>query len=105
MQSGSRGAKKAGETDDRLFAVAAWRESPHFTDPERAALALAEAVTRLSGRPDPVPDEVFNEAARHYDEWGLSALVLMITVTNVFNRLNVATRQIAGAWAWTGDRL
>lgn len=103
VQSGSRGAKKAGETDDRLFAVAAWRESPHFTGPERAALALAEAVTRLSDRPDPVPDEVWNEAARHYDERGLSVLVLMIAVTNVFNRLNVATRQIAGAWAWTGD--
>ena len=98
VESGSHGAKKAGEEDDRLFAVAAWRESPHFTAAERAALALAEAVTRLSDRPDPVPDEVWNEAARHYDERGLAALLLMIAVTNFFNRLNVSTRQVAGGW-------
>ena len=98
VDSGSRGAKKAGESDERLFAVAAWRESPHFTEAERAALALAEAVTRLSDRPDPVPDAIWEEAARHYDERGLASLLLMIAVTNVFNRLNVATRQIAGAW-------
>jgi AhpD family alkylhydroperoxidase len=98
VESGSRSAKKAGEADDRLFAVAAWRDSPHFTDAERAALALAEAVTRLSDRPDPVPDEIWAEAARHYDQKGLAGLLLMIAVTNVFNRLNVATKQVAGAW-------
>ena len=97
--SGSRHAKAAGETDERLFAVAAWREAPYFTDAERAALALTEAVTRLSDRTDPVPDEIWDEAARHYDERGLAALLLMIATTNVFNRLNVATRQVAGAWA------
>ncbi|MGH9736768.1 MAG: carboxymuconolactone decarboxylase family protein [Candidatus Acidiferrales bacterium] len=89
---------KKGDTDQRLFAVAAWRETPYFTDAERAALALAEAVTRLSDRPDPVPDEIWNEAARHYDEKGLAALVLYIAATNVWNRVNVATRQIAGDW-------
>ena len=94
----SRDAKKAGETDERLFAVAAWREAPYFTDAERAALALTEAATRLSDRADPVPDEIWDEAARHYDERGLAALLLMIATTNVFNRLNVATRQVAGAW-------
>jgi AhpD family alkylhydroperoxidase len=98
VDSGSRGARKAGETDERLFAVAAWRDTPYFTAPERAALALTEAVTRLSDRADPVPDEVWDEAARHYDEKGLAALVLMIATTNVFNRLNVTTRQIAGSW-------
>src|SRR5689334_17938899 len=91
-------ARKLGETDDRLFAVAAWREAPYFTDAERAALALTEAATRLSDRADPVPDEIWDEAARHYDERGLAALLLMIATTNVFNRLNVATRQVAGAW-------
>jgi AhpD family alkylhydroperoxidase len=96
--SGSRHAKASGETDERLFAVAAWREAPYFSGAERAALALAEAVTRLSDRSDPVPDEIWDEAARHYDERGLAALVLMIATTNVFNRLNVATRQVAGAW-------
>jgi AhpD family alkylhydroperoxidase len=102
VQSGSRSAKKARETDERLFAVAAWRHSPHFTGAERAALALAEAVTRLSDRADPVPDEIWDEAARHYDHKGRAALLLMIAVTNVFKRLNVATRQVAGAWgnAW-----
>ncbi len=96
--SGSRHAKASGETDERLFSVAAWREAPYFTGAERAALALAEAVTRLSDRADPVPDEIWDEAARHYDERGLAALVLMIATSNVFNRLNVATRQVAGAW-------
>lgn len=96
--SGSRHAKAAGETDERLFSVAAWRDAPYFTDAERAALALTEAVTRLSDRADPVPDEIWDEAARHYDERGLAALLLMIATTNVYNRLNVPTRQVAGAW-------
>jgi AhpD family alkylhydroperoxidase len=90
--------KKSGETSERLFMVAAWRETPLFTDAERAALALTEAVTRLSDRPDPVPDEIWNEAARHYKEAQLAALLLWIAMTNVWNRLNVATRQIAGEW-------
>ena len=98
VDAGPRHAKKAGETDERLFAVSAWRDAPYFTDAERAALALTEAVTRLSDRTDPVPDAIWNEAARHYDERALAALVLSIATTNVFNRLNAATRQVAGAW-------
>ena len=81
------------------FTVAAWRDAPYFTDAERAALALAEAVTRLSDRPDPVPDAIWNEAARHYDEPALAALVLAIAMVNLWNRLNVTTRQVAGEWA------
>jgi len=91
-------ARKLGETDERLFAVAAWRDSPYFTEAERAALALAEAVTRLDDRSDPVPDEVWEEAARHYDETALAGLVLAIANINVWNRLNVATRQPGGEW-------
>jgi AhpD family alkylhydroperoxidase len=91
-------AKKLGETDERLFAVAAWRDSPYFTEAERAALALTEALTRLSDRTDPVPDEVWAEAARHYDEPALAALILSIANINVWNRLNVAIRQPAGEW-------
>ena len=87
--------KQAGETDERCFVVSAWRDAPYFTDAERAALALAEAVTRLSDRPDPVPDSVWDEAARHFDERGLAALLVAIATINVWNRLNVATRQIA----------
>jgi AhpD family alkylhydroperoxidase len=98
VESGASHAKRNGETEQRLFAVAAWRESPHFNDAERAALGLAEAVTRLSDRPEPVPDSLWEEARRHYDEKALAALLLSIATTNVFNRLNVSTRQVAGAW-------
>ncbi len=97
VDGGVKHARKAGETDDRLYAVSAWRDTPYFTDAERAALALSEAVTRLSDRSDPVPDAIWDEAARHYDEKGLASLLLVISLTNVFNRLNVATRQPAGA--------
>ena len=95
---GWRMMKKAGETDERMFAIAAWRDAPYFTDAERAALALTEAVTRLSDRADPVPDDVWNEAANHYNEAELAALVLSISLTNVWNRINVTTRQVAGEW-------
>jgi AhpD family alkylhydroperoxidase len=98
VDGGSRTARKSGESEERLGAVTAWRETPYFTDAERAALALAESATRLADRQDAVPDQVWDEAARHYDERGLAALILMIGATNLFNRLNASTRQIAGAW-------
>jgi AhpD family alkylhydroperoxidase len=95
-----RAAKKHGVSDERLALVAAWREAPFFSDAERAALALAEAMTRLSDRSDPVPDDVWDEAARHYDEEPLAGLVLAIANINTWNRLNVATHQVAGAYEW-----
>ena len=98
VDAGAKSARKAGETDERLFAVSAWREAPYFNDAERAALALTEAVTRLNDRADPVPDAVWEEARQHYDDRALSALILSIATTNVFNRLNVTTRQVAGSW-------
>ena len=88
--------KEAGESDERLFAVAAWRDAPCFTDAERAALALAEAVTRIADQTDLVPDAIWNEAARHYDEQGLAILVLLISTANLFTRLGTATRLRAG---------
>jgi AhpD family alkylhydroperoxidase len=100
VDSGARSARRTGESDERLFAVAAWREAPYFTDAERAALALTEAATRLADRADPVPDAIWDEATRHYDERGLAALVLMIGITNLFNRVNVTTRQLAGKQSW-----
>ena len=84
-------AKRAGET-------AAWRDTPYFTEGERAALALTEALTRISDRADPVPDEVWSEADKHFDEAELAALILAIANINVWNRLNVAVRQPAGVW-------
>ncbi|PBC38967.1 alkylhydroperoxidase [Rhodococcus sp. ACS1] len=92
----ARELEKEGETNQRIFAVAAWREAPYFSDAERAALALAESMTRLSDRADPVPDEVWAEAARHYDEEQLASLVLSIAGVNLWNRINAATRQVAG---------
>ena len=103
VDMGWRALKRAGETDERMFAVAAWRDAPYFTGSERAALALAESVTRLSDRADPVPDEIWDEAAKHYEERALAALLLSIATTNVFNRLNVTTKQIAGEWLKSTD--
>ena len=94
----SRALRKLGEKDERIFAVSAWREAPYYSEAERAALALAEAASRLSDRADPVPDEVWKEAARHYDEMELSALVMSIGLINLWNRLNAATRQVGGDW-------
>lgn len=93
-----RELKKMGQSDERIFAVAAWRDAPYFSDAERAALALTEAVTRLSDREDPVPDSVWDEAAKYYDETQLSAILLAIAKINVWNRLNVPTRQPSDAW-------
>jgi AhpD family alkylhydroperoxidase len=86
---------RTDETPQRLLTLAAWRDAPYFTDPERAALALAERVTLIAD--EGVPDDVWDEAARHFDEKQLAALVLYISVVNVWNRLNVATRQVAGS--------
>jgi len=95
---GMRQARKAGESEDRLASVAAWRESPYLTEAECAALALAEAITRLADSSDPVPDDVWAAAAEHFDEQALGALVLHVGVTNLYNRLNVTVRQVPGTW-------
>jgi AhpD family alkylhydroperoxidase len=94
----ARELRELGEPDERIFGVAAWREMPYFTDGERAALALAEAATRLADRSDPVPDDVWDAAADLFDEKELAGLILSIAAINAWNRINAATRQIAGAW-------
>src|SRR4051812_16918749 len=96
----AKGARKAGETEERLFAVAAWRDTPYFSEAERAALALTEALCRLADRADPVPDAIWEDVAEHFDETQLGALVLDIATINVWNRLNVATRQVVGEQSW-----
>jgi AhpD family alkylhydroperoxidase len=88
--------KRAGETDERLFALSVWRDAPYFTDAERAALALAEAVTRIADRNEPVPDAIWDDARQHYAGTAMAKLLLSIASINVWNRLNVATRQRAG---------
>lgn len=92
----ARQLKDAGESDERIWAVAAWREAPYFTKPERAALALTEAVTRLADRPDPVPDEIWDQATLHYEQTTLAALLIEIANINAWNRFQVSTRQPAG---------
>ena len=91
---------KSTETPQRLGAVAVWREAPFFSDAERAALGLAESVTRLADQTERVPDATWDEARRHYDDAALAWLVFEVAVANLYNRLNVATRQVAGTQRW-----
>jgi AhpD family alkylhydroperoxidase len=93
----AKAARKSGESEERVFAVGAWRETPYFTDAERAALALTEAMTRLADKAEPVPDAIWDAAAEHFDEQQLAALLLDIANINLWNRLNVATQQVVGA--------
>ena len=94
----ARELKHLGEPDARILTVAAWRDVPYFSEAERAALALTEAATRLADSSDPVPDDVWDDVARHYDETQLAGLVVAIGAINAWNRLNVVTRQISGDW-------
>jgi AhpD family alkylhydroperoxidase len=98
VAGGVHQATQNGATADQVHAVAAWRETPYFSDEERAALALTEAVTRLADQTDAVPDELWDQAAKHFDQKELAALLLNIAITNAFNRLNAPARQQAGAW-------
>ena len=93
----SHDALEHGESTERLMAVAAWREAPWFTREERAALALTESMTRLADRPDAVPDDVWDEAAAVFDDHALALLVTTVATINAWNRISVATRQIAGS--------
>jgi AhpD family alkylhydroperoxidase len=96
VAGGVHQAGQHGATTNQVHAVAAWRETPWFSDEERAALALTEAVTRLADRTDPVPDQVWDLAAKYFDQKELAALLLNIAITNAVNRLNAPTRQQAG---------
>src|SRR5262249_44450811 len=94
----ARALEKLGEKSPRIFALGAWRETSYYSEPERAALALAEAATRLSDRPDPVREGVWKEASRPFPDAELAALVLTIASANLWNRLSVPTRQVTGDW-------
>lgn len=93
VQIHSREMKHAGETDTRIYGVAAWRDTNYYSDAERVALALTEALTRQADRPDPVSDELWNEATKLFDEKQLSAILVSIASINVWNRLNAAVHQ------------
>ncbi|WP_433444512.1 carboxymuconolactone decarboxylase family protein [Nonomuraea sp. CA-141351] len=94
--AGVASAKKHGETDERLHNVVAWRETPFFTEAERAALALTEAATRIQDGAPGVTDEIWDAAAAHFDDKQLSAINLEIALTNFFNRINRTVREQAG---------
>jgi AhpD family alkylhydroperoxidase len=94
--AGVESARKQGETEERLHNVVTWRETPFFTEPERAALALTEAATRIQDGAPGVTDEIWDAAAAHFDEKQLSAIILEIALTNFFNRINRTIREQAG---------
>ena len=96
----AKAARRSGESEERVFAVAAWRETPYFSDAERAALALTETLTRIADRAEQVPDAIWDTAAEHFDEVQLGALVLDIATVNLWNRLNIATQQVVGEQTW-----
>lgn len=90
----TKDARAGGESDQRLHALSAWRETPFFSERERAALALAEALTLVAGHG--VPDEVFEEAARHFTEEELAKVVFAVVAINGWNRLNAVARLPVG---------
>jgi len=92
----TKDAAHAGETSVRLNLVATWREATVFTDAERAALELAEQGTRIADAAGGVTDEAWANAAKHYDDDQLAALVSLVALINTWNRMNVITRQPAG---------
>ncbi len=94
--AGVQSAKKHGETEERLHNVVTWRETPFFTEEERAALALTEAATRIQDGSPGVTDEIWEAAATHFDEKQMSAIILNIAITNFFNRINHTIREQAG---------
>lgn len=100
VDAGATNLAKAGMSAQKLAAVAAWYESELFDDAERAVLALTEAATRLADRPGSVTDEIWANVAKHYNEAQLQALVLMVAISNFFNRINTTLRVPPGT-AWS----
>ncbi|MFI2203666.1 carboxymuconolactone decarboxylase family protein [Streptomyces sp. NPDC020192] len=92
----TKDARAAGETEQRLHLVAAWREAKVFSEAERAALELVEEGTRIADAAGGVPDDVWANAAKHYDENQLFGLMTLVALINAYNRLNVIVRMPAG---------
>ncbi len=98
LASGIENAERIGLSSERLLTLPAWRASALYDDAERAALGLAEAITRLADHPDVVTEEIWADAAEQFDDRALSALVSMIALTNFFNRINTTMRVQPGSW-------
>ena len=94
----ARLARRFGVSDEKLFAVGAWRDSPYFTEAERIALEITEELTHLSMKPEAVSDELWERAAGEFDEAQLAALIVAVATINFYNRVNHATRQPGGSW-------
>jgi AhpD family alkylhydroperoxidase len=92
----SKDARAGGETEQRLYALDAWREAPFYTDRERAALAWAEAITLIAD--GHAPDDVFDEARRHFSERELVELTLVIATINSWNRFAIGFRDEPGSY-------
>lgn len=97
LDFGVKNARKAGESDERLGLLPAWREADCYDDAEKAALLLAETMTRLADGVG-VPDDVWAQVTAHYDEEAQAALVLWVSTTNLYNRINVTIRSEPGTW-------
>jgi AhpD family alkylhydroperoxidase len=88
---------RSGVPEEHIFAVAAWRDTSFFTEAERAALELTEALTRLADTSEPVPDPLWRQVSRHFDEKQMASLLINIAQINLWNRMNVAVRQMVVA--------
>lgn len=100
VQSHLEALQAEGAPIEKIVGVAAWGESPYFDDAERAALALTDALTRMADSHDPVPDELWREVTKHYEERQVAALLLQISLLNLFNRVNVSVREPADHPSW-----
>lgn len=98
----SKDARSRGENEQGLFELDAWRETPFYSDRERAALAWTEAVTLVTK--DHVPDEVYEEVRRHLSEKELVGLTIALVAINGWNRLNVGFRTVPGSYQPAKDR-
>lgn len=89
---------KLGVAADKIIAVSAWRDTEHFSDPERAVLAVAEQMTRLADGTRGVTDAAYAELATHYDEVQIGAIMIHVGLVNLWNRINDSTRQVPTSW-------
>ncbi|MEF2248616.1 carboxymuconolactone decarboxylase family protein [Paenibacillus sp. IITD108] len=86
----TKDARKKGETEQRIYALSAWKESNFFTETEKSVLALTEAITLINK--EQVPDDIYNEVEKHFNEEEIAQLIMSIITINAFNRIAISTR-------------